>query len=158
MLCRQHGYPWPSLATSPYRSSLLAGFQGYMPYPHIAALCTKVYYTFGCWEPIMNTAYFYLLVIGFYFWGGLQSVNWCIWDKISTAYLQVCYSFLSVQSTLSVTVIMTGNGYGKSSSNPGGGCLHLLYFNAFWKGMNLSLLTSAMCRLVSLAVVKQYPV
>ena len=39
MSCRLHGYPRPSLATSPYHSSLLAGFQGYIPYPHIAALC-----------------------------------------------------------------------------------------------------------------------
>ena len=34
--CHQHGYPWPFLATSPYRSSLLAGPQGYIPYPHRA--------------------------------------------------------------------------------------------------------------------------
>ena len=39
MSCRQHGYPWPSLANSPYHSSLLAGLQGYIPYPHIAAVC-----------------------------------------------------------------------------------------------------------------------
>ena len=39
MSCRQYGYPWPSLATSPYHSSLLAGPQGYIPYPHIAAVC-----------------------------------------------------------------------------------------------------------------------
>ena len=32
MSCRQHGYPWPSLATPPYRSSLLAGLQGYIPW------------------------------------------------------------------------------------------------------------------------------
>ena len=31
-------YPWPSHATSPYRSSPLAGLQGYIPYPHIAAV------------------------------------------------------------------------------------------------------------------------
>ena len=37
--CRQHGYPWPSLATSPYHSSLLAGLQAYIPYPHITAVC-----------------------------------------------------------------------------------------------------------------------
>ena len=37
--CREHGYPWPSLATSPYRSSPPAGLQGYIPYLHIAALC-----------------------------------------------------------------------------------------------------------------------
>ena len=37
--CRQHGYPWPSLATSPYHSSPLAGLQGYIPYPHGAVLC-----------------------------------------------------------------------------------------------------------------------
>ena len=36
--CHRHGYPWPSLATSPYRSSPLAGLQGYIPYPHIAAV------------------------------------------------------------------------------------------------------------------------
>ena len=40
--CRQHGYPWLSLATSPYRSSPLAGLQGYIPYPHIAAICMFV--------------------------------------------------------------------------------------------------------------------
>ena len=39
MSCRQHGYPWPSLATSPYRSSPLAGLQGYIPYSHRAAVC-----------------------------------------------------------------------------------------------------------------------
>ena len=39
MSCPEHRYPWPSLATSPYGSSPLAGFQGYIPYPHIAAVC-----------------------------------------------------------------------------------------------------------------------
>ena len=39
MLYRRHRYPWPSLATSPYRSSLLVGLQGHIPYPHIAAEC-----------------------------------------------------------------------------------------------------------------------
>ena len=39
MSCRQHGYPWPSLATSPYYSSPLAGLQGYILCPHIAAEC-----------------------------------------------------------------------------------------------------------------------
>ena len=39
MSCHGHEYPWPSLATSPYHSSLLAGLQGYIPYPHIAAVC-----------------------------------------------------------------------------------------------------------------------
>ena len=39
MLCRNYGYPWPSLAISPYHSSPLAGLQGYIPYPHIAAVC-----------------------------------------------------------------------------------------------------------------------
>ena len=40
MSCRQHGYPRPSLATPPYGSSLLAGPQGYIPYPHRAAVHT----------------------------------------------------------------------------------------------------------------------
>ena len=39
MSCHQHVYPWPSLATSPYRSSLLAGPQGYILCPHRAAVC-----------------------------------------------------------------------------------------------------------------------
>ena len=30
---------WPSLATPPYRSSLMAGPLGYIPYPHRAAVC-----------------------------------------------------------------------------------------------------------------------
>ena len=37
--CHQHGYPWPSLATPPNHSSLLAGPQGYILYPHRAAVC-----------------------------------------------------------------------------------------------------------------------
>ena len=39
MSCGQHGHPWPSLSTSPYHSSPLAGLQGYIPYHHIAAEC-----------------------------------------------------------------------------------------------------------------------
>ena len=39
MSCRQHRYPLPSLATSPYHSSPLVGPQGYIPYSHIAAVC-----------------------------------------------------------------------------------------------------------------------
>ena len=37
-----HGYPWPSLATPPYRTSLQAGLQDNIPYPHIAAECMFV--------------------------------------------------------------------------------------------------------------------
>ena len=39
MLCRQHGYPWPSLATSLYPSSPPAGLQVYILCPHIVAVC-----------------------------------------------------------------------------------------------------------------------
>ena len=39
MSCRPHGYPWPSLATFPYRSSPPAGLLGYILCPHIAAVC-----------------------------------------------------------------------------------------------------------------------
>ena len=39
MSCRQHGYLWASLAASPNRSLLLVGPQGYLPFPHIAAVC-----------------------------------------------------------------------------------------------------------------------
>ena len=34
MSCRKHGYPWPSLASSPNRSLHPAGLQGYIPYSH----------------------------------------------------------------------------------------------------------------------------
>ena len=40
--CWQHGYPWPSLATPPYRSSPEVGLQDNNLYPHIAAECTFV--------------------------------------------------------------------------------------------------------------------
>ena len=39
MSCRQHRYPWPSLATSPYHSSPPAGLLSYILCPHIAAVC-----------------------------------------------------------------------------------------------------------------------
>ena len=39
MSCRPHGYPWPSLATFPYRSSTPTGLLDYIPYLHIAAVC-----------------------------------------------------------------------------------------------------------------------
>ena len=39
MSYRQHGYPWPSLATSPNHSSPPAGLQGYILCPHIVAVC-----------------------------------------------------------------------------------------------------------------------
>ena len=39
MSCCLHGYPGPSLATSPYRSSPLACLLGYIPYPHIVTVC-----------------------------------------------------------------------------------------------------------------------
>ena len=39
MSCHQHGYPWLSLATSPYHSSPPAGLQGYILYSHIVAVC-----------------------------------------------------------------------------------------------------------------------
>ena len=39
---RLRGYPWPSLATSPYHSSPPAGLQDYNPCPHIAAVCKFV--------------------------------------------------------------------------------------------------------------------
>ena len=35
---RQHGYPWPSLGTSPYHSSPPAGLQHYILCPHIVAV------------------------------------------------------------------------------------------------------------------------
>ena len=42
MSCCQRGYPWPSLAISPYHSSPPAGLQGYILCPHIVAVCMFV--------------------------------------------------------------------------------------------------------------------
>ena len=42
MSCWQHGYPWLTLATFPYRSSPLAGLLDYIPYPQIVAECMFV--------------------------------------------------------------------------------------------------------------------
>ena len=39
---RQRGYPWPSLAISPYHSSPPVGLQGYILCPHIVAVCKFV--------------------------------------------------------------------------------------------------------------------
>ena len=58
--CRWHGYPWPSLATFPYRLSPLAGLQGYIPYPHIAAVCM--------FELVV------LLLLG-HMWGSISLIN-----------------------------------------------------------------------------------
>ena len=43
MSCRQHGYPWPSLATSPYHSSPPAGLQDYILCPHIVYIHTYIH-------------------------------------------------------------------------------------------------------------------
>ena len=39
MSSRRHGYPWPTLATSPYHSSPPAGLQSYILCPLIVAVC-----------------------------------------------------------------------------------------------------------------------
>ena len=40
---RQRGYPWPSLATPPYRPLLAIGLQGYIPYRDRAAVCRPAF-------------------------------------------------------------------------------------------------------------------
>ena len=42
MSCWWHGYPWPSLATFPYRPSPQAGLLDNIPYSHIFAECMFV--------------------------------------------------------------------------------------------------------------------
>ena len=46
---RQRGYPWPSLAISPYHSSPPAGLQGYILCPHIVAVSS-------CWSSYFCTS------------------------------------------------------------------------------------------------------
>ena len=57
--CR-HRYHWSSLTTSPYRSSPLAGFQGHIPYPHIAA---------GCMSELV------VLLLPYHMWGVHRSTS-----------------------------------------------------------------------------------
>ena len=42
MSCWKHGYPWPFIATFPYRSSPQAGLLDNILYPHIVAECMFV--------------------------------------------------------------------------------------------------------------------
>ena len=63
MSCRQYGYPWPSLATPPYRSLLLAGPQGYILYSHRAAVCR------------------FELVLNWIVWMRTVWLNWIAWNR-----------------------------------------------------------------------------
>ena len=71
MSSRQEGYTWPSLATSPYRSSPQAGLQCYIPYPHIAAVCM-----FEQDNKFHNSASPLFLFLFFFFWLSLDVVVW----------------------------------------------------------------------------------
>ena len=76
MSFRQHVYPWPSLATSPYYSSPLAGLQGYILCPHIAAVCK--------FELV------FLLLLG-YMWGSIGVYH--LWARpcVSSSVLRVWF-------------------------------------------------------------------
>ena len=50
MLHHQHGYPWPSLATPPYRPLLPTGLQGYIPSRQRAAVCKLELVVLPCEE------------------------------------------------------------------------------------------------------------
>ena len=50
LLCHQLWYLWPSLATSPYHSSLLAGPQGCIP------ILTELLYVGSSWSPCFSSA------------------------------------------------------------------------------------------------------
>ena len=60
---RQRGYPWPSLATSPYHSSPPAGLQGYILCPHIVAVCMFVLVV-----PLLHILYIFRKKNGLKFW------------------------------------------------------------------------------------------
>ena len=59
-LVPQHGYPWPSLATSPYRSPPGVGLQGLIPYPHIAAY---IYFVFCLYNKFFVRELWILILI-----------------------------------------------------------------------------------------------
>ena len=59
----QHRYPWPSLATPPYHSWLLAGPQGYIPYDHWAAVCRFELVVLLLFSHMMGPIYIYKCVL-----------------------------------------------------------------------------------------------
>ena len=73
MPCCYHGYPWPSLATSRSRSSPLAGLQGDISYPHIAAVCV--------FELVV------LLLLG-HMWGSIGVHHLDLTDKMKRSFFQ----------------------------------------------------------------------
>ena len=74
MSCRQHGYPWLSLTTSPYHSSPPAGLQGYILCPHIAAVCKfELVVLLLLWTPTYSHIYIYIYIY-IYIW----RCPWCI--------------------------------------------------------------------------------
>ena len=99
--CHQPGYPWPSLATPPYRSSLLAGPQGYIPYPLRAAVCRfelvplvllgHVRGSIGehhLWaRPFFSSSVLYVLFVVLCFYSKIMSFS----PKVSLSYLSWFY-------------------------------------------------------------------
>ena len=87
MSCHQHGYPWPSLTTSPYHSSPPAGLQSYILCLHIAAVCR--------FELVV------LLLLG-HMWGSI-GVHHFMWGSIGVRYTFSTATVAAVVSSYSFT-------------------------------------------------------
>ena len=87
---RQRGYPWPSLAISPYHSSPPAGLQGYILCPHIVAVCMLVLVV-----PLLHI----------HMWGS---------TGVHRLWARPCFGGVGV-----VIVVTTENGFNSQNSNRG---------------------------------------
>ena len=66
MSCGLHGYPWPSLFTSPYHSLPPAGLQGHIPYHHTAAVWMSCFWLAICGGPQEYITYDLILASSIY--------------------------------------------------------------------------------------------
>ena len=102
--CHQHGYPWPSLATSPYRSSHPAGTQSCTPYPQRAVVraghtdflrpCERVHMSTSLMSSFLLLqqcpAYLVRLTWIVFVMGGRWPYNWCFVECCLLEPVQYC--------------------------------------------------------------------
>ena len=136
MSCRQHGYSWLSLATSPYYSSPLASLQGYILCPHIAGVCKfALVVLLFAWPyvgvyrgtSLMSSSLLLqqcpaclvrLTCIVFVMWGKWP-YSWCLVGCCRQDLFNIyMHTYIYYGGARGVMVIVVGNGNGDTSSNP----------------------------------------
>ena len=117
MSCCQHGHRRPSLVTPLYRSSLLAGPQGYIQYPHRAVVCKFEMVTLLVHRrtSLMSSslllqqcpACLVRLTLIVFVMGGRWPYSWCFWGvaartcpKLLAVFLCSCRQAFSLSASL----------------------------------------------------------